>query len=110
MFEKGDNMSAVKTWSENIIIVVIITIIIEMIMPDGNSKKYVKVVSGLYLLYVIINPILGIDFELDVNEYANSIIGNETIETSSSTDIAETYISGLEASIKTQIEGIRIHR
>lgn len=38
-------MEAIKSWSENIIIVVIISIIIEMILPDGNSKKYVKVVS-----------------------------------------------------------------
>ena len=35
----------VKTWVENIIIVVIISIIIEMILPEGNNKKYVKVVS-----------------------------------------------------------------
>ena len=40
-------MEAIKSWSENIIIVVIISIIIEMILPDGNSKKYVKVVSRL---------------------------------------------------------------
>lgn len=38
-------MSSIKSWSENIIIVVIIAIIIEMILPEGNSKKYVKVVS-----------------------------------------------------------------
>ena len=43
-------MGAIKLWAENIIIVVIISIIIEMILPEGNSKKYVKVVSGLYLL------------------------------------------------------------
>ena len=40
-------MEAIKSWSENIIIVVIISIIIEMILPDGKSKKYVKVVSRL---------------------------------------------------------------
>lgn len=38
-------MESIKNWTENIIIVVIISIIIEMILPDGNSKKYVKVVS-----------------------------------------------------------------
>lgn len=38
-------IASIKTWIENIIIVVIISIIIEMILPEGNNKKYVKVVS-----------------------------------------------------------------
>lgn len=38
-------IESIKTWTENIIIVVIISIIIEMILPDGSNKKYVKVVS-----------------------------------------------------------------
>ena len=41
----------VKTWVENIIIVVIISIIIEMILPEGNNKKYVKVISRT--LYIV---------------------------------------------------------
>lgn len=101
-------MEAIKTWSENIIIVVIITIIIEMILPDGNSKKYVKVVSGLYLLYVIIHPIAGFDFEIDSSEIANIIIEDETVSTSSSSSVEETYISSLEASLKIKIEELRI--
>lgn len=101
-------MEAIKTWSENIIIVVIITIIIEMILPDGNSKKYVKVVSGLYLLYVIINPIVNFDFNIDSNEIANLIIEDETVSTSSSSSVEETYISSLEASLKIKIEELRI--
>ena len=38
-------IESIKAWVENIIIVVIISIIIEMILPEGNNKKYVKVVS-----------------------------------------------------------------
>ena len=96
-------MGAIKLWAENIIIVVIISIIIEMILPEGNSKKYVKVVRGVYLLYVIINPILNIDLNLDVNEITNSIVGNETVLTSS-TDVKNSYIAGLEITLKEQIE------
>lgn len=97
-------MEKVKLWTENIIIVVIISIIIEMIMPEGNSKKYVKVVSGIYLLYVIINPILSLNLD-DFNNVAESLIGNETIEISSQTEsVAETYVLSLESSIKSQIE------
>ena len=53
---------------------------------------------------MIINPILGIGSNIDLKEITNSIIGNETVETSSDIDIADTYISSLEVSIKSQIE------
>ncbi len=60
-------------------------------------------------MYVIINPILGIDTNLEIEEFTNSIIENETIETSSESDIANTYILSLQSSIKTQIESLRIY-
>lgn len=99
-------MKYIKSWTENIIIVVIISIIIEMILPNSSSKKYVKVVSGLYLLYVIINPILNINVDSKLNEFENLLVANETVQTSSNSGIAESYISSLQISIKSQIEAI----
>ena len=53
-----------REWCEGIIIAVIISIIIEAILPDGNNKKYVKVVVGIYIIFTILNPILG---KLDID-------------------------------------------
>ena len=104
-FLRGDNViESIKSWVENIIIVVIISIIIEMILPDGSSKKYVKVVSGLYILYVIVNPILGIGDTINLNNIMNIISETETVETYSENDIADTYILSLQSSLKSQIE------
>ena len=104
-FLRGDNViENIKSWVENIIIVVIISIIIEMILPDGSSKKYVKVVSGLYILYVIVNPILGIGDTINLNNIMNIISETETVETYSENDIADTYILSLQSSLKSQIE------
>lgn len=95
-----------KLWTQNIIIAVIISIIIEMILPDtGSNKKYVKVVSGLYILYVIINPILNLgasfkDFKIEdfiKNENIISTVAEET-------DVAKTYILSMENSLKANIE------
>ena len=47
----------VNSWMQGIIIAVIITIIIEMLLPDGKNKKYIKTVINLYILYVIIAPV-----------------------------------------------------
>lgn len=47
----------IKEWANQIIIVAIIATILEMILPNGNNKKYIKMVIGLYILFSIIGPI-----------------------------------------------------
>lgn len=47
-----------KCWAQGIIIAVIIGTIIEMIVPEGNNKKYVKMVIGVYITFSIISPII----------------------------------------------------
>ncbi len=51
-------ISNISSWAEQIIIAVIISTIIEMIIPKGNSKKYIKTVIGIYILYTIISPVI----------------------------------------------------
>jgi stage III sporulation protein AF len=93
------------SWTGSIIIAVIISIIFEMILPDGSTKKYVKVVSGLYILYVIINPILNLE-NIEQNFDLKNIIENdlEAVETFSENDVAKTYILSLENALKDSIE------
>ena len=43
-------------WIEGIAIAVIIASIFEMILPNGNIKKYVKVILGIYIVFSIISP------------------------------------------------------
>lgn len=92
-----------KNWCEEIIVAVIISIIIESILPEGNHKKYVKVVIGIYIIFTILNPILG---KINTNiEFENSI-NLPTIETFSinTNNIQEVYAKGLEQTLKTNIE------
>lgn len=51
-------ISFISSWAEQIIVAVIIATIIEMILPNGNNKKYIKVVIGIYVLFTILSPIL----------------------------------------------------
>ena len=39
----------ISDWAGSIIVAVIIGTIIEMILPSGNSKKYIKMVIGVYI-------------------------------------------------------------
>ena len=94
----------IRNWSEEIIIAVIISIIIENLIPEGKNKKYVKVVIGIFILYTILNPIfsnLNYDFDLK-NEfnYENSIETSSTF----SNDIKDIYIKGIEEEVKKMVE------
>lgn len=41
-----------KKWCEGIIVAVVVSIIIESIMPEGNNKKYLKVITrNFYFIY-----------------------------------------------------------
>ncbi len=48
----------INLWVKGIIIAVIISTIIEMILPDNSIKKYVKTVMGIYIVFIIVSPII----------------------------------------------------
>lgn len=60
-----------RNWSQQLIIVLMILIIIEMIIPSNSSyRKYIKVIFGIFLLYTIIFPILNVKAEdIDIEKY-----------------------------------------
>ena len=46
------------TWAKAIIMSIIIVSILEMLLPNNKTKKYVKMVMGLFILYNIISPFI----------------------------------------------------
>ena len=49
-------ISFLSNWTEQITIAVIVVSIFELILPNGNIKKYIKVVLGIYIVFSIISP------------------------------------------------------
>lgn len=102
----------INSWAQGIILAVIIATIIEIIIPEGNNKKYVKTVIGLYILFTIIYPLIT---KLSNDKFNfNSVIDNITKEASkyedstnsieTNTYIEETYKNKLIEDIKNKIE------
>lgn len=111
-------MEFLNTWLQGIIVAVVIASIIQMILPNGNNKKYIKVVLGVYVVFQIITPVINkffnLDFEvsslIDIDKYTKKM---ETYEVSSkNTDINKTnedsikqiYITKLKKDIKIKLE------
>lgn len=103
-------------WAEAIIIAVIIGTIIEMLLPEGNCKKYIKVVIGIYVMFTIVNPIITkvsgkeitVSDILELDEYISqaeeNIKNQNEIEIENENNIMEIYVSGIKQDIKLNVE------
>lgn len=109
-------MEWMSGWIQGIIIAVIISTIIEMILPEGTSKKYIKVVIGVYILFSIVSPVIskvtGNEFRvsdiLDLEKYMekskeSSNMQNQ-ITSQNQGQIKEIYLSSIKSDIKQKIE------
>ena len=108
------SMEWVNSWIQGIIIAVIISTIIEMILPQGNCKKYIKVVIGVYILFTIVSPVItklsGNNFSLsniiDLDEYVQASSSNtqEELELSQEEQIKNIYIDSLKGDMTEKIK------
>lgn len=105
----------ITSWAQGIIIAVIITTIIEMIVPDGNCKKYIKVVIGVYILFSIISPVItkitgkgfNISEEFNLDEFyaeADSKSIYNDLNSNNSNNIKDIYITNLKADISSKLK------
>lgn len=106
-----------SSWGQGIIVAVIIGTIIEMILPEGSSKKYIKVVIGIYILFTIISPFiqkffgskLSAENILNTEKYEKMMAkGSNTIsqkiEDNNSRTIKDIYTENLKTDIKAKLK------
>lgn len=110
-------VSWLSNWAEAIIIAVIIATIIEMILPEGSSKKYIKVVIGVYILFTIVSPVitqftgksLAVSDFLDLDSYINEVKEKETtqnlLQENNAASIKDIYVGNLKADIQNKLKG-----
>lgn len=101
----------ISSWAEQIIVAVIIGTIIEMILPEGKNKKYIKTVIGVYLLFTMISPVISKftkkDFSLNISDYLKEdttyqAMSNSLIE-SNNASVEEIYQQKLKKDMKNKL-------
>ena len=98
----------IKSWSNGIIVAVIIAVIFELIIPNGNNKKYVKMVISLFVLFVILDPIISKftslnGIEINTKEYEKYFDSTNTLETSTTLDSEKLINNTAEKRVKENI-------
>ena len=102
----------INSWAQGIISAVIITTIIEIILPEGNNKKYIKVILGIYILFSVIYPVINSISDKSINldtvikstskqmeKYENNSVAIET-----NSYIENTYKKNLTKNITDNLE------
>ena len=102
-----------SNWAKGLGLAIIVISILEMLLPNNKTKKYVRMVFGIYIIFNIISPFVNHKDILDVSAYDfNEMMGdyatNQTNEEKSSVDsrIEEIYIEELEKDITKKIEDL----
>lgn len=96
----------ISSWASGIVVAVVLATLIEMLVPNGNNKKYVKTVIGIFILFSIIAPIIDnissthisqeVDFAIEEQEKIEEIDTNKNIE--------EVYQKNMEQDIKNKLQ------
>lgn len=98
-------LSFISSWAQQIIFAVIIGVIIQMLLPEGKSKKYIKIVIGVYVLFSVINPVVGKDIDLNLENLALNIETNTSeTEVNTGDSINEIYVTNLNQDIVSKLK------
>ena len=97
-------------WAKAIVIAVIIVSILEMLLPNNKTKKYVKMVMGIFILYNIISPFIKDknSLKFDEEDLQTFSVGTtqkiEVNQESMDRRLEELYIQEIEKDITKKIE------
>ncbi len=95
-------------WAKNLGVVIVIVSIFEMILPNNKTKKYIRVVLGIFVMFNIISPFIKnkdkiSSVSIDLENYTTK--QNVTVDqTSMDKRIQDLYEKELEKDIKNKIE------
>lgn len=101
-----------SAWAKSIGLAIIIISILEMLLPNNKTKKYVRMVFGIYIIFNIISPFIKNKDILDVStydfhEYSNYITNQSSMnESSMDSRIEQIYIEELEKDITKKVNDL----
>lgn len=106
-------MEWIRSWAGQIIVAVIIATLLEMILPEGKNKKYIKMVIGVYVVFCVISPIIAkitnAEEILDIKQYeqyfnTSTSVSTQTLSEHSDSTILTIYEDNLKNDIKVRLK------
>lgn len=104
----------IKNWIIQVLVTVIFMVLVDMVLPNNNFKKYAKLATGLIVMITIITPVFklfdrGIDVEGKIENYITTFqekksnIDRNKIEQDVNKKTVEAYKEKLKGAIEQSI-------
>lgn len=100
-------INKLSTYSKYLVYIVIIVGIMELILPNNKNKKYIKIIMGMFVIFSIINPVVGKRINMN-NEIFEKYINTDANMSSQKEDendetIKDVFKIKLKENIKSYI-------
>lgn len=97
-----------SSWAKGLGITIVIVSIFEMLLPNNRTKKYIRMVLGVYVIFNIVSPLIKnkdvFNFNnIDLEEYT-SVETSSVNQTSMNERIKKLYSEELEKDITKKIK------
>lgn len=57
-----------SSWAKGLGVAIVVVSILEMLLPNNKTKKYIRMVMGIYIIFNIISPLVQNKNILNVNQ------------------------------------------
>lgn len=105
-----------SSWAKGLGLTIVIISILEMLLPNNKTKKYIRMVMGMYIIFTMISPVIEnknlFDFNnINLEEYNTKEMSTVVVDqTSMDKRIEKVYAQELEKDIikKIQQKGYKV--
>lgn len=98
-----------SSWTKGLGVTIVIVLILEMLLPNNKTKKYIRMVLGVFVIFNIISPLIQNKEKLNLSNL--DIENYKTVQTTTSVDqismderIHKLYEEELEKDITKKLE------
>lgn len=93
-----------SSWVKGLGLAIVVISILEMLLPNNKTKKYIRMVMGIYVLFTIISPFVSNKELFNINninleDYTTAQASTNLDQSSMNERIEELYIEELEKDI-----------
>lgn len=97
-----------SSWVKGLGLAIVIVSILEMLLPNNKTKKYIRMVMGIYILFTIVSPFVSNQKNFNINDinledYTTSEVSTRVDQSSMNERIQELYIEQLEKDITKKL-------
>ncbi|MEE1013063.1 MAG: stage III sporulation protein AF [Clostridia bacterium] len=100
-------MEVLREWAMTVAGIVVFGSACEMILPDGNFRKYVRLAIGLVLIMTLVSPLQGLlknEIDFDIEEKSlDAYTRKNDMEERQQTDVLRLYRQNLNEKIQTSL-------